>query len=544
MNIKSENISNFKQVKADTSSFYLDNLSNLNKNKESGWEVFSSMLENFSNTATFNKEDIKRNTNINKNDFREKDIENRRLARKEDNFKDNFKDDKKIDRKESLKEISRETNFRETKKSDKKISNKKSSNETKQKEATSEESNKINKEQAENKESNKINSEKTNNIEPSKISTEDVKELVQKIINILEATKKFTNDEILKIKDALESGSFDLQKFNLKDFLYNLKEAIEGKSFTNLELNKFIKDVSKLVNELQSSGKIDVAFLESVLRESTKEKEQINSDIKVRETSKDKLNITSVFEEVLKDILNSNLQGDNNERLQNFSSLYLNNNNLPNKNTQTDLLIEKFQTITRSLSGSYENSSMLNVEKNFLDTQNMVNALNTDAKNSIDLTAKKDVFLKTLDGNAQAKVLERVADVLKTISSSKDGSSISLRLDPPSLGEVKVDMTYKNGNLFARIIADNKEVENLLKSKAAELQQILRDSGIDANKINVFIASKDNYENRESKNMSESNIKNDILKILSQSDDENSDARSDALEALENKNESLSRWIA
>ena len=191
--------------------------------------------------------------------------------------------------------------------------------------------------------------------------------------------------------------------------------------------------------------------------------------------------------------------------------------------------------------GTIENSSIMNLENNFNNTQDFIKTLNIEAKNLTNIDIKNDTSLKSLDSVTSSRVLERVQEVLKAVSSSKGGSTISLRLDPPSLGEVKVDMSFKNGSLFARIIAESQEVENLLKSKVNELYQVLKDSGIDADNINVFIASKDNFLNFENdnENQKEALVKNSLKVIKDNSDQE------ETSEIMPNINQiSDSKWIA
>ena len=92
--------------------------------------------------------------------------------------------------------------------------------------------------------------------------------------------------------------------------------------------------------------------------------------------------------------------------------------------------------------------------------------------------------------------LERVEDALKEVSRSKDGKSISLRLDPPSLGSVKVDVSVRDGSLYARIVAEIPQAAQLLRERTPELIAMLRQAGVDVNEINVSVGgqgSKDSF---------------------------------------------------
>ena len=85
------------------------------------------------------------------------------------------------------------------------------------------------------------------------------------------------------------------------------------------------------------------------------------------------------------------------------------------------------------------------------------------------------------------KAMERVENALREVSKSKDGKTISVRLDPPSLGSVKIDVSYRDGALHARVAAETPQVAQMLRERAHELQTMLRRSGIDAQKITVSV---------------------------------------------------------
>ncbi len=96
---------------------------------------------------------------------------------------------------------------------------------------------------------------------------------------------------------------------------------------------------------------------------------------------------------------------------------------------------------------------------------------------------------KELPRPAALRTMERVESALKEVARSKDGKTISLRLDPPSLGSVKIDVTLKDGQLHARFVAESAQVSALLRDQSHELQQMLRKAGIEAEQITISVAS-------------------------------------------------------
>lgn len=90
-----------------------------------------------------------------------------------------------------------------------------------------------------------------------------------------------------------------------------------------------------------------------------------------------------------------------------------------------------------------------------------------------------------------SRSLEKVEEALKEAARSRDGKTLSLRLDPPSLGSVRVDVSIRDGALHARIAAENPNIQNLLRDKALDLQQSLRSLGLDVEQVTVSVGDYD-----------------------------------------------------
>lgn len=88
---------------------------------------------------------------------------------------------------------------------------------------------------------------------------------------------------------------------------------------------------------------------------------------------------------------------------------------------------------------------------------------------------------------AGVRTMERVQKALADAVAAQDGKTISLRLDPPELGQVKVDLSFRGGNLSARIVAESAGVTALLRERAHELQHTLRKLGLEANNVTVSV---------------------------------------------------------
>lgn len=85
------------------------------------------------------------------------------------------------------------------------------------------------------------------------------------------------------------------------------------------------------------------------------------------------------------------------------------------------------------------------------------------------------------------RMLERVDATLKEVARSKDGKSITLKLDPVDLGKVRIDVTLRDGKLHAKITPDNQDVMKSLRENAHDLQGSLRKLGLDVDSVSVSI---------------------------------------------------------
>jgi len=100
--------------------------------------------------------------------------------------------------------------------------------------------------------------------------------------------------------------------------------------------------------------------------------------------------------------------------------------------------------------------------------------------------------LRTVARVNSDRMLEKVEGALKEVSRSRDGTSLSFRLDPPQLGSVKVDVTLRDGALHARVTPENAQVAQLIRERANELHQNLRRLGLDVETVTVSVGG-DNF---------------------------------------------------
>jgi flagellar hook-length control protein FliK len=160
---------------------------------------------------------------------------------------------------------------------------------------------------------------------------------------------------------------------------------------------------------------------------------------------------------------------------------------------------------TRNLVRDLVLQNALQHPKQILEGVVAKNGAATNALSNLqNLTATGPGFFKQTEGSGKGseqseakalprvlalRTLEKVESALKEVARSKDGKTISVRLDPPELGTVKIDVSFREGNLHARIVAESAQVNTMLREKSHELQGLLRRIGLDADKVSVSVGS-------------------------------------------------------
>lgn len=136
--------------------------------------------------------------------------------------------------------------------------------------------------------------------------------------------------------------------------------------------------------------------------------------------------------------------------------------------------------------------------------------VNSQAGKSAENSSKGEAkeVMKPIPKPLELRTMERVENVLKEVSKSKDGKTISLRLDPPELGTLKVDMSLRDGGIHARIVAESPQVTNLLKERTGELVQMIRKLGLNVDKVTVTVSQQNNDSQSNTTNHFDSSMNN------------------------------------
>jgi flagellar hook-length control protein FliK len=87
------------------------------------------------------------------------------------------------------------------------------------------------------------------------------------------------------------------------------------------------------------------------------------------------------------------------------------------------------------------------------------------------------------------RAIDRIEKSLKGLVETKEAKSVSLRLDPPSLGSMTVEISFRDGELHARLAPELPQVAAVLRERSHELHAALRKMGLSVDQVRVSIES-------------------------------------------------------
>lgn len=124
------------------------------------------------------------------------------------------------------------------------------------------------------------------------------------------------------------------------------------------------------------------------------------------------------------------------------------------------------------------------------------------------LNAVKEESLVVDQENLVSQVVEKIKVDVRT-----DTTEMKMLLKPESLGEITLKVTTENGIISAQFIAENEKVRQAIEAQLMELEQSLRDQGLDVSALQVSVGE----DKRESmKHFKENKEKNHgkIMRVL------------------------------
>lgn len=84
----------------------------------------------------------------------------------------------------------------------------------------------------------------------------------------------------------------------------------------------------------------------------------------------------------------------------------------------------------------------------------------------------------------EQEVLQQLADKFR-INTRRPDTNINIKLHPAELGEVKIDLTVKEGSIRANVVAMSQHVQEILEKNLPKLKSLLEDQGFTVDEILV-----------------------------------------------------------
>ncbi|PIQ99947.1 MAG: hypothetical protein COV66_10135 [Nitrospinae bacterium CG11_big_fil_rev_8_21_14_0_20_45_15] len=103
-------------------------------------------------------------------------------------------------------------------------------------------------------------------------------------------------------------------------------------------------------------------------------------------------------------------------------------------------------------------------------------------------------------GPADTKIVQQIVEKF-TVRSNGDQNNIKLRLDPPSLGSVRMNISTVGDSVRTTIVVESHAVKQAIENNISQLKDSLSAQGLDAEQINVSVGGEgfnDNGNNNES----------------------------------------------
>ncbi|MZG30716.1 MAG: flagellar hook-length control protein FliK [Nitrospinae bacterium] len=172
---------------------------------------------------------------------------------------------------------------------------------------------------------------------------------------------------------------------------------------------------------------------------------------------------------------------------------------LIDKNTQANILQTESFSDGKNIKG-------LETTKASPDLQ--IQPPTTTANNAVkSVESSKPILPENLlaRGATEAKIINQIADKM-TIRSNGSKNEVHLKLDPPSLGTVRMNITTSGDTVRTVIVAENHAVKQVIENNFNQLRDAMGEQGLKVDSFTVTVGGESNQENQFEDSSSKENI--------------------------------------
>lgn len=160
---------------------------------------------------------------------------------------------------------------------------------------------------------------------------------------------------------------------------------------------------------------------------------------------------------------------------------------VPSKDQNKELSIQL--TLLRQAFDTLKTQTMGQAEARSKSSSSGISGVGASAEPKATQNDSAPRVARYLNRAASQKMMERIETAIKEAARSRDGKTITLRLEPLQLGQVKCDVSLRDGLLHARITPQNQEVVQAVRENSHELQSALRRLGLNVDRVTVQVLS-------------------------------------------------------
>ncbi|WP_417389226.1 flagellar hook-length control protein FliK [Gimesia sp.] len=106
------------------------------------------------------------------------------------------------------------------------------------------------------------------------------------------------------------------------------------------------------------------------------------------------------------------------------------------------------------------------------------------------------------------QLVERITTAVK--QSHSTGQQLKIRLSPPELGTLQIEVSLKNGEYTAKLEVQNRHAQKVINDSIAQLKEALAKTGVSLDRIDVHINTESREDQRSSQSGTQSNSGNDF----------------------------------
>jgi flagellar hook-length control protein FliK len=107
----------------------------------------------------------------------------------------------------------------------------------------------------------------------------------------------------------------------------------------------------------------------------------------------------------------------------------------------------------------------------------------------VNATGSGQASTEKINAVSADKIIGQVTSEIKE-AATNDGGRVKITLNPPSLGKLEMDVTVRNGKVEVVLVADNKDVQQILNAHIDKLKGSLQNQGLTIDRCDVFMQDK------------------------------------------------------